>query len=170
MKLLLLALAFTASAFAANPVNKVPTSALEYEVNRGFGAIGYKYSLGTVVRQAHNTAVGVYDFSVTGGATGDHEVGITLPNKAVVRNVFFDTVTAPLSGGSATVGFKVQSAADLEPLTAIASWTGRTQGTPDGAVGNMIKLTAQRKVYATISVAALTAGKIKVFVDYVVSE
>lgn len=170
MKTFLFGLLLSVTAFAANPVSKVPTSAMEYTLNRVLGHAAQKYSLGTVLRQAHNTAVGVYDFSATGGAQGDHEVGITLPDNAIVTDVLFDVVTAPTSGGSATVAFKVQSAGDLKAATAIASWTGLLDGVPVSSAATAIKLTAQRKVYATIATADLTAGKIKVFVEYVVSE
>jgi hypothetical protein len=158
-------------AFAAPPTSQVPTAGQEYQWNRFLGPTAFATLLGTKLRQAHNTAVGILDFALVGGAVGDHETGITLPNKAIVRRVFFDTLVQPTSGGSATIAFKVQSAADLRAATAIASWTvGLAQGIPDGSVANMIKLTAERKVYATVATAALTGGKIKVFVDYVVSE
>lgn len=127
--------------------------------------------VGTKLKQAHNTAVGILDYSLVGGAIGDLAVGITLPNKAIVRKAFFDVITQPTAGGAATVAFKVQSGGDLKTATAISSWTvGRVDGALDGAVANFIKLTAARTVYATVAASALTAGKIKVFVDYVVSE
>lgn len=158
------------TAFAVAPSSQVPTTANEYQWNRFMGPTALATLIGTKLKQAHNTAVGVLDFSLVGGATGDLETGITLPDNAIVRKAFFDVLTPPTSGGLATVAFKVQTAADLKTATAIASWTGIVDGELDGTPADFIKLTAQRKVYATVASFALTGGKIKVFVDYVVSE
>lgn len=159
------------AALAAAPSSQVPTTSQEYQWNRFLGPTALATLLGTKLKQAHTTAVGILDYSLVGGAVGDLSTGITLPNKAIVRKCFFDVLTQPTSGGSATIAFKVQSAGDLKTATAIASWTvGRVDGALDGAVANFIKLTAERTIYATVATAALTAGKIKVFCDYVVSE
>jgi hypothetical protein len=158
------------AAFATAPSSQVPTTSQVYQWNRFMGPVAFSTELGTKLQQMHRTAVGTLDFSLVGGAVGDLAVGITLPIKAIVRRVFFDVVTPPTSGGSATIAFKVQSAGDLKAALAIASWTGIVAGIPDGTTATMIKATAERQVYATVATAALTAGKIKVFVDYVVSE
>ncbi len=159
------------SAFAVAPTSQVPTTSQVYQWNRFMGPVAFSTLLGTKLQQMHNTAVGIYDFSLVGGAQGDLSTGIVLPNKAIVRRAFYDVLTQPTSGGSATVAFKVQSAADLKTATAIASWTtGIKDGALDGAVANYIKLTAERTVYATVAASDLLSGKIKVFVDYVVSE
>jgi hypothetical protein len=106
----------------------------------------------------------------SGGAAGDHKVGILLQNKSIVRKVWYDVVTAPVGVGS-TIAFKMNNAGDLKTATATASWTSRVDGALDGAVANFLKCStaAGCNLVATVA-SAYSAGKIKVFVDYVVSE
>lgn len=180
MKLIVasLALFMALVATASTPVNVVPTAAMEFDVNRNLGPVGYKYSLGKVIRQGHNTAVGVFDVTQQGygvaATSTSYDTGIHLPTKAIIRRVLFDVVTAPvLTLGSVQIGFTSNAALDLKALTALGTWTGELDGIPQGTTSNNVKLTAARTVYAVISsssVGTLTAGKIKVFVDYVVSE
>lgn len=165
-------------ASASTPVNVVPTASFEFDVNRNMGPVGYKYTLGKVIRQSHNTAVGVFDVAQQGpgvaATSTSYDTGIHLPSKAVIRFVFFDTATALTNTlGRVQVGFQAESSVDLKTLTTYSTWSGRQAGVPDGTVGTMVKTTAARTVYAVVSsssVGTLTAGKIKIFVDYVVSE
>lgn len=161
-------LLFAASvSFGAAQQSIVPTANAAYELNRTSSA-AHKYSAGSVLKEAHNTAVGVWDYSLTGGVAGAYSTGITLPAKSIIRKVFFDVVTSPTSAGG-TIAFHAVSANDLKTATASASWTDRVDGALDGAVANFIKITSAKTVYATL-VSTYSAGKIKVFVDYTVSE
>lgn len=146
----------------------VPTAIGAFEMTRSPQGSAYKNQLGYVLREAHGVAVGVWDYARTGGAAGDHAVGIDLPAKAIVKKVFFDVVTTPV-GVSSTIAFKVSGAGDLKTATATGTWTGMVDGALDGAVANFIKLSTAKSVYATIA-SAYSAGKIKVFVSYSVSE
>lgn len=166
--LLLLTVTVSAPLKAAGSSNVV-TSTNEYQINNWMGPAAFANTLGSLIRYGYNTAYGLYDFSVQGGALGSQDLGLSLPLGAIIRNVFFDVVTQPVSLGSATVAFSAQSAGDLKAALAIASWTvGRIVGLPVHAtVSTYIKLTAARTLTATIATAALTAGKIAVYVDYV---
>jgi len=172
MRALLLSLIGASTLFAASaPVNQVPSAADEFALNRQFSpAQAQKRSLGTKLRQAHNIAVGTWDYSVSGyDSNGDKSVGISLPSGAIIKKAYFDVVTQPTPSG-VSIAIKAQSAGDLKTTTAASSWTGRVDGALDGAVANFIKLTADRVVYATLSGSTATAGKIKVFVEYILSE
>lgn len=149
-----------------------------------------KYRLGTVLWEAYNTLICVYDFATQGGAIGninllaeDLKTPCTLPGKAVIRNGMVDVTTAPTSGGSATLALSSgQTAADLMTATAKASFTGQLLLIPVFAtVANYIKLTTANSVvngvnvnayqpYLTVATAALTAGHFRVFIDYVRGE
>lgn len=153
---------------AATPINQVPNYQTAYELNRWMGAVALKHYLGTKLQQAHNTAVGAYDYSVTGGAMGNHWVGITLPGKAIIRRAFFDVVSEP--DGGATIEFKAVTNGDLKPATYRSSWTGIVDGVLTGATSGMIKLDSSQSIYATILASSLSSGKIKVYIDYVLSE
>jgi len=156
-----------------------------------------KWSLGTVLRQAHNTAVCVYDFATQGGAIGNIKLLGTdlvtpclLPGKAVIRGGFVDWTTTLTSGGSATVSISSgQAVADLKaaqaytalsPQTTFNSTSNSLIPTP-GTQTTYVKITAANSIvggvntnpsqpYITVATAALTAGHARVFIDYSVSE
>lgn len=122
----------------------------------------------------------VYDFDVDGGAVGaismKDDLGnpAILPDNAIITKVYFDTITAITSAGLPTISVGVNTAVDLLATgTAIAAFSGITAGIPDGAVANMVKLTAQRQVTWTIenvAAATVTAGKVNVYVEFVLSD
>lgn len=158
--------------FAATPVSKVPTAAAEFDLNRA-NAASYKHNAGTVLRQAHTTAVGVWDYSQQGGTVGNHAVGISLPANAIIRNVFTDEVTNVTTSASGGLDFILAGASVGHELTlnrAASAWAAQQAGKPDGTVTNMVNPTVATSVLARITTGALTAGKVKIFVDYVVSE
>jgi hypothetical protein len=153
-----------------------PSAASAYRGDRS-DATHFKYHLGSMLQEAHNTAICVYDYTKVGGVVGDIALYQTdaktlckLPSKAIIRNGLIDVVTAPTSGGSATIAVKAQSAGDIIAATAKASFTGKLDTVPVGTAATAIKLTAERQIYATVAVSALTAGKFRVFIDYVLSE
>jgi hypothetical protein len=167
-----LLLASTAAhAVTTDPVSVVPNASSEFSQNRQMGPVALKYSLGTQVKQAHNTAVGVFDVATSGGATGYHNVGITLPAKSVIRKVWFDVVTAPTTAAPAAfIAFKATTDGDLKDSVGTGLWANRVDGELDGTVTEYLKLSTATVIKASVLTAALTAGKIKIFVDYVVSE
>lgn len=111
-----------------------------------------------------------YDFATDGGPIGDTTLDLVLPDNAIIYTGFVDVLTAPTSGGSATVALKIQGAGDLIAATAIASFTGQLNLVSDGAAANVVKLTAQRTATVTVAVAALTAGKFNLYLQYFQSE
>jgi hypothetical protein len=54
---------------------------------------------------------------------------------------------------------------DLLAATAIAGFSGITAGIPVGTAATAVKATVDSKVVATIAVAALTAGKLNVYLE-----
>ena len=132
-----------------------------------------------------------YDFAVDGGGQGTITLyGDTafLPDNAIIIKVLQDVITAPNSGTSnGTIKFILNTDGDLTlDITADNSTTGLLFGIPgtyalDGGAltaanmgiaeaGTYIKTTALRSVDVTIATADLTAGKIRLYVWYVVSE
>lgn len=154
------------------------TAEQEFAINR-MNSVAQKHQLGSLLHKNVNVVVGKYSFAVQGGAVGtvnllsdlnDSKSTITIPDNAVIKKVYIDVLTDPTSGGSATVAVRLQSAGDLKGATAIASFTGIMDGVPAGAAANMIKLSADRTLQATIATAALTAGKFNVYVEYVLGD
>lgn len=112
-------------------------------------------------------------FDATGGkATGSYDLtgDYLLPAGAKIVSGFFQVVTAPTSGGSATIAFGIPTddVAGIKAATAIASWTtgapiASIQTAPTAATEIT---TAARTLQADVAVAALTAGVIDYYYQY----
>jgi hypothetical protein len=164
----LITLAISAQALAL----PVSPAAVEWTMNHS-GPKAAQVQLGTLLtRNKVHVIRATYDFAVQGGAIGSVNLkdfdgnAAKLPLGAIIKQVLIDVVTAPTSGGAATIALTAQSAGDLKAATAIASYTGLVAGVPVGSAATMIKLTAERTISATIATAALTGGKINVLIEY----
>lgn len=138
--------------------------------------ISYNHKLGAKLSQSLGCMVGTYDFSKQGGAVGSFALkdkdgnSVKLPANALALNAFAVVRTAATSGGSATIAITLESAGDLLAATAVASFSAaaKIQGVPDfGTLADSVLTTAERTLTATVAVAALTAGKVDVYVFYV---
>lgn len=115
-------------------------------------------------------AVGLYDFAVDGGATGDITLrGDTIPAGAVIVDALLHVDTAVTGGASATAAIKVEGAADIQSAAAVSGAPWSTVGAKRStftATSAPVKTTAARSIVATVGTAALTAGKFRVVVWY----
>lgn len=136
-------------------------------------------SLGAELHKTKNVLKAIYDFTTLGGAVGDIALidddgkPAVIPAKAVVTRVWSETITSVTSLGSATVAGKWLTAADLQVATAKATLVAAAfvEGVPDGTAAKFIKGSASDVVVkATVAVAALTAGRVLYYVEYVLSE
>jgi len=137
---------------------------------------------------APNTAAGIsarrvahakFDFAVDGGAIGAITPASTavIPQNAIITNVIVNSTTAVTSLGSATVavGTTAGSAANsLLTATAKATLSANAiiqgacvPGTADAANSTYVKMSAAGSINLTVATAALTAGVIEIFVEYV---
>lgn len=123
-----------------------------------------------------------------------HGLGVYIPDNAIITKAWYDVITTFTSPTSdaATIALHVQGAGDLVAANDIADSTapydaglhGTLLGYPafgaDAAhdtalevaalfAGSMLKTTAERELTATVAVEALTAGKLILFVEYVLS-
>ncbi len=135
-------------------------------------------TLGKVVNKTQNMLVAVYDFSVNGGTVATlkllDEKGnpATLPDNAIVQRVLVEVITAVTSADTSTVAIGARTTSDLFPATDKASLTigAFIDGTPVDTAATADKMTADSQVTATIATTALTAGKIRAYIRYVLSE
>lgn len=120
-------------------------------------------------------ARGVYDFAVDGGAVSTIALmGATrIPSGATILAGWIEVHTQLTSGGAATIAVQVESAGDIVPAIAVASWTaGRKKIVPgltaaaDLSASAVVRTTAARDISAVIATAALTAGKFSVVLVY----
>lgn len=129
-----------------------------------------------LIKETVHTLKLQYSFAVQGGAigainlVGEDGKAAKLPKGAIVRDCLIDVVTAPTSGGAATIAFGTgQAANDLKAATAIASITGLVACVPVGTAATAIKLTLDRTPTITVAAFALTAGKFYVHIEYLMS-
>lgn len=152
----------------------------EFVLNHASSA-DQKVQLGTLVNKTSNLLIAKYSYAVQGGSTaadislltslGNPKSYAVLPNKAIIKNVWLDVLTQPVSSGSATVAINAATAGDFLAATAKASLpVGLLQGVPAGTTVTSIKLSAAKTVKATIGTAPLTAGKFNVYIEYVIGD
>lgn len=108
----------------------------------------------------------LYDFTVDTGATGTYNFGRKLPAGAIVTNVFSDEQTALTSGGSATVQLRAGTTALTDALAFDTDFTG-TEEQDLASSATAIKVAAESELNAVVAGAALTAGKVRFYVRYV---
>ena len=122
-----------------------------------------------------NVAYFEYDFSKHGGAVGDISVGgDAIPAGAIITGGAVHVKTAITSGGASTVAITALSAGDILAATAKASLSlnallatvpvPQTANTWLRLASNLTALTF------TPAVAALTAGKIVVALEYFITD
>jgi hypothetical protein len=151
------------------------TAAQRYALSR-MNSTSLAQDLGKRLHHTFGCAVGIYDYSVQGGAVGDYNLkdvngnDLKLPSGTLIMNVLAFANTAVTSGGSATIDLNAESANDLLAAEAKTSFSlsGTVQGIPDFATkGDYVLLTAERTLSLSVNTAALTAGKVTVFVFFV---
>jgi hypothetical protein len=166
---------FALQAFGATAISKDGA----YELDKR-SAVDKKYASGTKLYDAQQMgAKGTWSYADQGGAVGQvtlHDAqgrAVTLPSGAIITDCMIDVVTQPTSGTStATLSFDSEAAGDLKTATAVTGYTtsSRKACIPVGTAAASIKLTAQRSIKMTIASEAVTAGKVNVWVQYVLSE
>lgn len=105
-----------------------------------------------------------------------HTISVTLPDNAIMIRSWYDVITTFTSAtDAATIAIHAEAANDIVTATAISAggsiWdAGLHAGAQDGGPSNMVKLTAARTLTVTVAGGEdLTAGKLHLFVEYVVS-
>lgn len=122
------------------------------------------------------TARAKYVFATDGGVVGLITPALTavIPDNAIVFGALVNAITAPTSGGAATIaiGTTAGSAGNsIKVATAIATYTidSVLPGTPVFTAGTAFKMTAAGSINITVAAVDLTAGVIEITVFYVVA-
>jgi hypothetical protein len=179
----------------AKDVQNIQPVRRSYHVSRG--PVKCESGLGTpYVATAIFDTAGTDSSGAANTTVAAHGLGVYIPDNAVITRAWYDVVTTfqSTAGGAdkATIALSVQAAEDIVAAIAIEDGTnvwdagirGSKIGFPnlgadaahDSAVevaalypGTYLKMTAERQLTATVAVAALTAGKLVLFVEYVIS-
>lgn len=147
-----------------------------------------------VGNQMKQIAVATFNPSAVTGdrSIGAHGLGVYIPINAIIVNAYYDVITTFTSAtDAATIALKSEAAGDLKAAIAISDasnvWDAGLHGCLPGSyaeatvagdtaildaarkAGSFIKMTAERELTATVAVEALTAGKLNIFVEYVLS-
>ena len=115
----------------------------------------------------------VYDTAIHGGDVAAHGLGKYLPANSIITQAWFYTVTQFTDSGTGTVALSCE---DANNIYSAADITGNSAGAivagvPTGTAANMVKsIAANCEVTATVAGAAQTAGKLILFIRYVVGE
>jgi len=106
-------------------------------------------------------------------AIGQHYLGVTLPDNALVVGGGVEVLTTFADGAddSATLALSIQGANDLVTATAISAggniWdAGNRDIVPDNTGSTAIKLSAARELLVTIADDQISAGKMRVWLLY----
>lgn len=177
-KFILPMLMLTSSAFATlggSPGIPLPADAAQVLNTSATG--GPSVKLGFQMMKKVHVLKAVYDFTKNGGGTGSSHVlrdangggYAVLPKHAIIKDCLIQGVTTPTSGGSATIAIGATTANDLKTATSYSSFASGllVACVPTGSAANMIQVGGGPVwLTATIGTAALTAGKINVFIEY----
>lgn len=169
-------LSFLIVTLLAGTAHSLPKlSDVEFQANQGNK--GNTYKLGyQLVSNKVQTVKCKYDFATQGGAVATYTLkgvdgaSCVIPDNAIVLDSHVDVLTAAVGTGAYVSLSTGKTAADIKVLTAAASITGLLRGIPDGAAANMIKMTADVNPKLAIASAALTAGKLNLYIHFVMGD
>jgi len=134
-------------------------------------------ALGSDGSMQKRIARATYDVAIDGGTTAAHALGVIIPANAIMVRSWFYTITQFVDGGAGTVALHCETANNI---FSAADITGNADGvlvdgiqqafaTFDGTGAAGI-LGAECELTATVATAAQTAGKLVLFVEYLVAE
>jgi hypothetical protein len=127
-------------------------------------------------RWPHGRAIGraTYDFAVDGGATSTitPSAGVVIPANAIVTEAWIDVIASVTSAGAGTVAVQLVNAGDILGTTAKTSLSAGTVlvGVPNGndtTAPAPLKIASDATLQVVIATAALTAGKINIYIEYI---
>lgn len=142
--------------------------------------------------QVERVAAATFDAS-SGAAIATHGLGVFIPAKATVVDAWYEVETTFTSAtDAATIALQANGADDLVAAIAISAagdiWDDGSRGCLPGSfaqadgdsdtailaaarkAGSFIKMSDTKELSAVVAVEALTAGKLNLFVKYIVSE
>lgn len=114
-----------------------------------------------------------YDVTADGGGTGAHGLGVTLPAKSIIIRSWFYIDVQFVDAGSGTVALSCEDANNIKTATDITgSAVGAiVEGESTGAASAFkASIGAACEITATVATAAQSAGKLTLYVMYVIHD
>lgn len=159
----------------AKDISKIIMVRPQYQVNRGAvkkdNGLAVKYLATATFDTAALDSSGVANTTIA-----THGLGVYLPDKAVITRAWYQVKTTFTSAtDAATIALQANSANDLKSAIAISNvanaWdAGIIDGVPVDTAATRVALTAERELKAVVAVEVLTAGKLNLFVEYVIAD
>lgn len=175
----------------AKDVQKLISVRPQYQVNRGpvklYSGLATRYVASAVFDTAGLDSAGAANTAI-----GAHGLGVYIPDKAIITNAWIDVITtfSTASADAGTIAASIQSAGDLVTAIAVSAagdvWDAGIRGTKVGnpaldgnsrtaivgaaaVAATLIKTTAERELTITTAGQVLTAGKLVLHVEYIIS-
>ena len=174
------------SLLKANKPISVPDVRLQRKTQDRYNGVSFKRIAQAVFDPSANTAQ---------RPIATYGLGVYIPDNAIITNVFYDVVTTFVSAGAdaGTIALTIQSAGDAVAAIAISDasnvWDAGIHGSligypnlgADAAHDSalevaalyasvMLKMTAEREITVAVAGQALTAGKMVVYVEYMLGD
>ena len=121
------------------------------------------YGIADAIAQGEKVVAATYDFSVSGGATGDYEFSYTFEEDALVTKILAHEISAFTSGNAATITVKAGSTSLTGALAFDSAFTGFNNLTLASSAA-AVAVTAGSTLLITVAAHALTAGKTRFYV------
>lgn len=120
-------------------------------------------------------AQATYNFAVQTGATGTYDLGVSIPANAIITRSYLYSITKPTTSASGTLAFYCNSSTNPEFKLDLAAASypaagALAEGIQTGTAANMSVIATKCDVHASIKTGALTAGKVTLYINYVVHQ
>ena len=132
---------------------------------------------GAEIHQKMGVTKAVYDFAVQGGTVGAIELlddagdPVVMPDNAIVFQTTIDILTAFVStGNNGTIALSLVGANDILSAVDADTLSGVNDGVPDGSGAAMVKMTSALPLTLTFGTNNITAGKMNVFLFWILSD
>lgn len=123
--------------------------------------------------RAQKVWTGEYDFAIDGGAIGTIVLRSSdgpIPSGSYISQSVVDVLTPFTTGAGATAALTIEGAGDVVAATIVSGAPYSTSGLKStiqvGTGATMIKTTASRSPSIVIATGAVTAGKLRLIVEY----
>ena len=151
------------------------------EIDKRFDAIEQGQHLNTGVypggsadgQYVRHLAQATYNFAVQTGGVNSYDLGVTIPKNAIIEKSWLWSITKPTTSASGTLAFNCNSYPLFKAATAAASYASAgaaIDGIETGTAANMSAVSANCDIKAQIATGALTAGKVTIYVEYVIHQ
>ena len=159
----------------AENVSQLKQVAPDFHIRRGAVKSTSGLRVQKIARAIYDTAL-TDSAGVSNKTVAAHGLGVYIPAKAIITRAWYQVVTGFTSASSntGTIAVSLESAGDVKAAVAVSdasySGAGYNEGIQDGTAAHFVQASVERELVATVAIAALTAGKLILHVEYALGE